>query len=67
MDMKHVYEEIDPHWDSHSRRFERSANCKSHEDPQMASGKSSEMKFIAIITTCDNYDIRSIQILAKLD
>ncbi|CAB3986811.1 Hypothetical predicted protein [Paramuricea clavata] len=69
MDMKHVYEEVDPklEWDSHSRKFERSANCKSHEDPQTASGKSSEMQFAAIITTGDNYDIRSIQILAKLD
>jgi hypothetical protein len=69
MDMKHVYEEVDPKWEwnSHPRKFERSANCKSHEDPQTASGKSSEIKFIAIITTGDNYDIRSIQILAKLD
>ena len=50
---KYVYEDMDPkfEWDSDSRKFERSENCKSHEDiiPQTASNvkfeKTSETKF----------------------
>ena len=67
MDMKHVYEEVNPklEWDSDFGKFKRSANCKLQTALNLKSGKSSEMKFAAIITTNDNYDLRSIQILAK--
>ncbi|CAB3986810.1 Hypothetical predicted protein [Paramuricea clavata] len=67
MDMKHVYEEVNPklEWDSDSRKFRRSTNCKSQTASNLRSEKPLEKKFAAIITTDDNYDIRSIQILAK--
>jgi hypothetical protein len=50
---KYVYEDMDPKFerDSDSRKFERSENCKSHEDiiPQTASNVkfegTSETKF----------------------
>ena len=67
MDMKHVYEEVNPklEWDSDSRKFKRSTNCKSQTASNLKSGKPLENKFAAIITTDDNNDILSIQILAK--